>query len=128
MYYYFDKSTHKCAHMSSGRLVAGQYQEIVDDKSYPVLEALHYVETDGVCLIVEDSDAVVAVELDAAKMAPLAHAEKEIVRWGDVGEFAQGDEQQAALDMAKIWREYRYKVTIAKSLPLPPTPEEQSDE
>lgn len=128
MYYYFDKNTHKCAHMSSGRLVAGQYQEIVDGKTYPVLEALHYVETDGVCVIVEDSDAVAAFELEAAKVAPLAHAEKEIVRWGDVGEFAQGDEQQAALDMAKVWREYRYKVTTAKTLPLPPTPEEQTDE
>ena len=128
MNYYFDKTTLKCAHMSSGRLVAGQYQEIVDSKTYPILEALHYVETDGVCAIVEDSEAVAVIELDAAKAEPLANAEREIVRWGDVGEFAQGDEQQAALDMAKVWREYRYNVTIAKSLPLPPTPEEQSDE
>lgn len=128
MYYYFDQTTRKCAHMSSGPLVAGMYKEIVDSKTYPVLEAITYVEEDGVCSIVEDEAAIKQMELDAAKEVALNHTEQRLTHWNDIAEFAQGSEQEAALVMAKTWREYRYNVTHAKELPLPEMPKEQTDE
>tara|TARA_Y100001960_G_scaffold304148_1_gene356951 strand:- start:110 stop:454 length:345 start_codon:yes stop_codon:yes gene_type:complete len=114
--------------MSSGQLVAGAFVEIVDSKTYPVLEALTYVEENGVCSIVEDVALIKQMELNNAKDVALKHADQRLTYWGDIVEFAQGSKQEAALAMTKSWREYRYNVTHAKELPLPEMPKEQSDE
>lgn len=128
MFYYFDKSTRRCAHMSSGELYAPQYLEIESDEQYADLNAIRYEEQGSVFIIVEDAALLAEIRLQEAKDALATTINHNITRWADVEEFGSGDEQTKAVEMSRKWREFRFKVERATELPLPPLPEVEPNE
>lgn len=128
MFYYFDLSTRRCAHMSSGELYAPQYLEIESDKHYADLNAIRYEEHGSDFIIVEDESLLAEIRLQEAKDALATTINHNITRWADAEEFGTGEEQTKAVEMSRKWREFRYKVERATELPLPPLPEVESNE
>lgn len=128
MFYYFDKETRRCAHMSTGPLFADQCQEIQDPTEYHNMDALRYEEIDGECVIYVDEEALKESKLAEAKreLEPLINYN--ITRLADIVEFGNGEELERATKQSKLWREFRYKVEQATELPLPKPPKEDTDE
>lgn len=128
MFYYFDENTRRCAHMSSGPLAADHLLEIEDGKHYPEINALRCEESDGVYVIVEDEKLLADWKLQEAKESLKTTIDHNITKWQDAEEFGDEEEVAHAKTMSQKWREFRFKVERATELPLPPIPEDESNE
>lgn len=129
MYYYFDKETGQCAHMSSGPLIADQCHEVKDSNVYDDMGALRCELVDGVLVVVEDDKILEKNKLEEAKRSLDQLINFYITRWSDAEEFGKTESERLhAAARSKVWREYRYNVAQATDLPLPKPPKEDNDE